>query len=249
MAYIPRPDSTFTMLVDIQQRLSALETSAPLSNAAIDGGALSVYNSTGQLVLQVGNIGGSGDYGIGVYDPGTNELVAVVDSNGLSIYDASNNLATLVGDLGSSEYGVEVLPAGAASGSELQRVGGAVSAVASNVSGVSGGGPYAFAPDSGLLYLPIGASGSALVTVTAGIATGGSGNQGIVYTSIDGVSGGPSISSSVSGSGVSGIAAHSSVVALVSGLTAGWHNFQPTYEINNAGTVNFTSVSITVQPL
>lgn len=46
MTVVPRPDTLATELATLKNRLLALETSAGLSNAAIDGGALTVYDNT-----------------------------------------------------------------------------------------------------------------------------------------------------------------------------------------------------------
>lgn len=237
------------VLLNIQQRLSALEFAA--NTGIVDGRGvlrervgllpdgtygIEFYNEDGQLVMRLGEQGDD-TYGAWIFDPSGNPQVALGD---------------LGGGATAGPYGVAVLPAGATyvDHTSLQRVGGATAGAACSASSSTATTFTAFTGPNGLVSVPIGPSGKAIVTLIGTIATGGSGNEGFLGVSVDGAApGAPFIDATGSGSGFSGLKVSGNASVVLAGLSQATHTFAPQFKMANTGTVGFTQVIVTVQPL
>lgn len=171
---------------------------------------------------------------------------------GIWIFNTDGSVATKLGDLGDDQYGMAVLPAGAAPGTALQRVGGAIEAQQISPVTYSSTSWGDTSPAGPSVTVPIGPSGQALVTMDCKISSGANaaGETAIAGLSIDGAapSGTPVIEEGITLNG--SIVGSASTTFLVSGLTAGSHTFKMQYAVTTTG-VNgtFTDSTLLVQPL
>ena len=222
-ANLPPGDGLFALLAQINRRLQALETQ---QNWGITDG-------NGVQRIRAG-LQPDGTYGIWVFD-------------------TTGDVAVRLGDLTGGQYGLAVLPAGAAPGTPLQRVGGALEAQQTTGVSYSSTTWGDTSPAGPSLTVPIGVSGQALVTMDCQISSGANaaGETALAGLSIDGAAPAapyPLIEEGITLNG--SIVGSASSTFLVSGLTAGSHTFKMQYKVSTA-TVNgtFAASTLIVQPL
>jgi hypothetical protein len=219
------------MMMNLQQRLLALETNTTLNNSAIDGGALSVYNAAGELVLEIGNIGGSGEYGI-------------------VTYDASGHPRVIVGQLPDGTYGLAV-------GSNVASGGNYVDINVPVVSAISGlltttSTSFTTLTGSPTLGVTVGGSGKLLVTITGTIGVNNATStpsQGLAYVYVDGVVTTAGLAASLTvTSGTGGVQMTGATSSLLTGLSQGAHTLSIEYRSANGQTINFSTMELTAIP-
>ena len=167
-----------------------------------------------------------------------------VDATGFHFYDPSGTEEVRVGQLNASPqiYGLGVLPYG---GSELQQVGGFIGITPTGVTGATNTAYTAFGGTS-TITAEIGPSTTALVSVHADIATGGSNVQGNVGVQLDGGTWYDFYLMSCSAtSGAQVFAGNSN---FWTGISPGSHTFTLGYKTAN-GAVTFNDPLLIVQPL
>lgn len=99
MTYVTRPDTMATIINEISNRVLSLETNIGLNNSAINGGALSVYDSAGVLRAQLGLLP-NGDYGLYIKDSAgnTEEVLPLVSVYaGVTLSTTSTTYVALTG--------------------------------------------------------------------------------------------------------------------------------------------------------
>jgi hypothetical protein len=243
---VQHADTLATVVASLAQRVSNLETSLGNNHGTISNGNLIALYADGNVALVYG-LQNDGTFGLWQYP----------DTDGA--YPASPTVK--LGELTTSLWGLAVLPYG---GSQLQQVGGAISAftVAEVQTASSSWANLTGDPE---VTADIGPSGEALVTICCKIATGGIANQnveGVVGVQVDGAStpygynastplSGPYISASTAAA--NGVNVSGTITCQVSGLSAGTHTFSLLYNTANitggSPTVGFGPRSISVQPL
>jgi hypothetical protein len=245
----------------LAQRVSNLETSLGNNHGTISNGNLSVLYADGNVAAAYG-IQNDGTFGLWLYPDTTGAYPAnptmKLSGTGLSFYNPSGVEEVSLGELSSGLWGLGVLPYG---GSQLQQVGGALSALTADEQQSTASWSNLTGDPS--VTVDIGPSGEALVMIGCRISTGGAANQnmeGVVGVQVDGAATpygynsstpltGPYIYASTAAAG--GVSVSGTITIQVTGLSAGTHTFSLLYATANisGGSVGFSGRFVTVQPL
>ncbi len=220
---LPFQDGLYQLLHDLDQRISGVERQQNWG----------LTDSNGILRARAGN-----------QPDGT---------NGIWFFNTDGSVATKLGDLGGGEYGLAVLPAGAAPGTPLQRVGGAICAQQLSQVSYSSTTWGDTSPAGPQVTVPIGPSGQAMVTIGCMISSGANagGETALAGLSIDGAAPASSYPPLEEGISLNGSVVGSTLGAfLVSALAPGSHTFKMQYWVSTAS-VNgyFENSTLLVQPL